>query len=323
MFDVFDPVSKHGLVYRALLSESDRSVTALAERTKLTEQAVSEALTDLHESGIATPGDSARKVWDAERPDVVVANALRQQDEQRARIHQAEAGLMELFHFAHHRSSEFSEIERVEGVEAAFRRIRALLEGLQTQRRDIDRPPYYWDNDEIEWQVRLQCEQMSRGISYRTIYQESEADSPARNAAMMRTVACGENARVLADPPIKLTLGDDRIGMIAADPPKGAEGSLVTLMVYPSVLLDALSNIFESLWKLAVPINLTRGNQELSEREQAILTLMASGATDETIARRLGLSRRTVIRDVAKLLEQLGATTRFQAGAQAARRGWL
>ncbi|MFF5212658.1 hypothetical protein [Streptosporangium sp. NPDC000396] len=50
---------------------------------------------------------------------------------------------------------------------------------------------------------------------------------------------------------------------------------------------------------------------------------MASGATDEAIARRLGLGRRTVVRRVSALQRTLGATTRFQAGVQAARRGWL
>ena len=50
---------------------------------------------------------------------------------------------------------------------------------------------------------------------------------------------------------------------------------------------------------------------------------MASGATDDAISRRLGLSRRTVVRRAARLLERLGASTRFQAGVQAAHRGWL
>jgi DNA-binding NarL/FixJ family response regulator len=41
------------------------------------------------------------------------------------------------------------------------------------------------------------------------------------------------------------------------------------------------------------------------------------------IARQLRLSRRTVTRRIAALLDRLGATTRFQAGVQAATRGWL
>jgi DNA-binding NarL/FixJ family response regulator len=54
-----------------------------------------------------------------------------------------------------------------------------------------------------------------------------------------------------------------------------------------------------------------------------LLEALGSGAQDEQIARRLGLSLRTVRRRVAELMEELGAQSRFQAGVEAARRGWL
>ena len=44
---------------------------------------------------------------------------------------------------------------------------------------------------------------------------------------------------------------------------------------------------------------------------------------DEQIARELGLSLRTVRRRVAEVLDELGATSRFQAGVEAVRRGWV
>jgi DNA-binding NarL/FixJ family response regulator len=54
-----------------------------------------------------------------------------------------------------------------------------------------------------------------------------------------------------------------------------------------------------------------------------LLALMAAGLKDEVVARRLGLSLRTVRRRIANLMDELGADTRFQAGLEAARRGWL
>ncbi len=81
--------------------------------------------------------------------------------------------------------------------------------------------------------------------------------------------------------------------------------------------------MFESLWRLAVPASVAGAGTQIDARDRQILTLMASGATDDVIARRLGLGRRTVVRRVSVLLAGLGATTRFQAGVQAARRGWL
>ena len=86
--------------------------------------------------------------------------------------------------------------------------------------------------------------------------------------------------------------------------------------------------LFETLWRLSVPLH--RPEPELGSRpdqpvlrDRQVLLMLAGGATDETIARQLGVSSRTVERRVRALLDRLGAETRFQAGAQAARRGWL
>ncbi len=61
----------------------------------------------------------------------------------------------------------------------------------------------------------------------------------------------------------------------------------------------------------------------LDRRDAHILTLLSDGRSDATIARQSGVSLRTVERRVHALMDKLGAKTRFQAGAQAARRGWI
>jgi len=57
--------------------------------------------------------------------------------------------------------------------------------------------------------------------------------------------------------------------------------------------------------------------------DPVVLALLAAGMKDRAIARRLGVCERTVGRRVAALCRDLGAVTRFQAGAEAARRGWI
>lgn len=53
-----------------------------------------------------------------------------------------------------------------------------------------------------------------------------------------------------------------------------------------------------------------------------LLRLMGTGALDETIARELGLSARTLRRRITRLQRVLGARSRFQMGVVAAERGW-
>jgi len=61
----------------------------------------------------------------------------------------------------------------------------------------------------------------------------------------------------------------------------------------------------------------------LTDQESVVLRLLAEGHTDDVIARRLGVSARTVRRIVTVVMRRLGARSRFAAGVHAVRRGWL
>lgn len=57
--------------------------------------------------------------------------------------------------------------------------------------------------------------------------------------------------------------------------------------------------------------------------ERDLLAFVAAGATDDVIARQLGISPRTLRRRLHDLFDELGASNRFHAGVEAARRGWV
>jgi DNA-binding NarL/FixJ family response regulator len=91
-------------------------------------------------------------------------------------------------------------------------------------------------------------------------------------------------------------------------------------------MLDAFSELFEALWDRAVPLNRATADQPrdgLPSGDSELVGLLASGATDETIARALSWSVRTVHRHVHRLMTDVGAQTRFQAGMEAVRRNWV
>jgi DNA-binding NarL/FixJ family response regulator len=60
---------------------------------------------------------------------------------------------------------------------------------------------------------------------------------------------------------------------------------------------------------------------DLTPRELDVLTLLAEGASNKTIAKQLGISVHTAKFHVSSLLEKLDATGRTDAVAHAARRG--
>ncbi|MEV5695155.1 helix-turn-helix domain-containing protein [Micromonospora globbae] len=65
------------------------------------------------------------------------------------------------------------------------------------------------------------------------------------------------------------------------------------------------------------------GRPVLDEEDLRPLRLLAAGLPVETVARRLGLSERTVRRRVRAVCDRLGVTAPIQAVVWAARRGLL
>ncbi len=63
--------------------------------------------------------------------------------------------------------------------------------------------------------------------------------------------------------------------------------------------------------------------ESLTTAERELLRLLAAGATHQAVSHRLDMPLRTTRRRIAALMKQLGAVSPFQAGAEAARRGWL
>jgi DNA-binding CsgD family transcriptional regulator len=95
------------------------------------------------------------------------------------------------------------------------------------------------------------------------------------------------------------------------------------LLVRQPALVGAMELLFEAYWDQASPVPDLDVRRPRVDLRGNLLRQLAAGAKDEQIARTLGLSLRTVRRRVAELLIELGVDTRFQAGVEAVRRGWL
>ncbi len=163
--------------------------------------------------------------------------------------------------------------------------------------------------------VREVVEQGRRSLAIYPVRALTEA-----REVLVARASVGEEIRVLPDLPTRMFI----IGTTHAVLPEpiGLADETRSL-VRQRGLVDALTLWFETFWQRALPVpDLERGDPRPDVRK-LLLQQLAEGAQDEQIARRLGVSLRTVRRRIADLLADLGVETRFQAGAEAARRGWL
>lgn len=178
--------------------------------------------------------------------------------------------------------------------------------------------PDQWRGAQEDLMTELVAEALRQGgRSSRAIYPVHTAtDEPAVLAAR---VAVGEQVRVLPELPTRmLVIGDTHV--VLPEPLGYADMPLV--IARQSAVVAAAAHWFELLWERAATPATDRAAARWDQR-RFLLQQLAVGAHDEQIARNLGISLRTVRRRVADLMRELGADTRFQAGVEAARRGWL
>lgn len=141
----------------------------------------------------------------------------------------------------------------------------------------------------------------------------------APNMVAHRT-GIGEELRVMPEVPTRLAVFGDSFAMLAE--PLGYAAAPRTV-VRQRALVEALTLLFEQLWDRAAPLEAGELAAGVDHQRRFLLEQLATGAQDEQIARRLSVSLRTVRRRVADVLAELGAESRFQAGVEAVRRGWL
>ena len=163
-----------------------------------------------------------------------------------------------------------------------------------------------------------------RGVPGRSLYQNS-ALADRRNMDYARwLIGLGVEIRSTPVIPVRMIIIDRSMAAIVQRQP---QLPLEMFVVREPALVIPLIEFYEMSWAAAKPIDgpepKEEDEKEPTQQEVALLRLLAAGSTDEAAAKKLGVSVRTVRRIMADLMDQLAASSRFEAGHKATQRGWL
>lgn len=303
--------------YRQLLHHPDSTVEELAGLVGEPTEAVAVRVARLEQLGLVSRASQSPRRYRPIRPDVAVeALAARR----RAELDRAQSAARELV--AELRMPERlrpeTVVEVLAGGSAVAARFTQLVNGAREELLVLDRPPYVSDYSESDPAVLAQ---IAAGVRVYGIYSTESLEQGQGPEEAFRAAEAGERSRVHADVPMKLVVADRRVALLPLSLKEPGESALV---VRSSALLDALQRMFWLLWEQAVPIVPEPARSTpAGDVDPRLLTMLAAGMKDESIARHLGISSRTVGRRVADLMSRLGVRTRFQAGVYAERRRLL
>ncbi|MEU7926656.1 helix-turn-helix domain-containing protein [Micromonospora sp. NPDC049801] len=339
MLDVIGLTPAEEELYRCLLQLTTARVDELAGRLGRPRAQVVEQIEALRAKGLVQPTENDPDgPLRPTAPDVALGATLlrRQEDLEAARrrvtqlAEEYRAGLRR-----HH-------VDHLVEVIRGGRTLRDRLRDLQNSARE-----------EVLWFCRAnplamagpenveEFDALARGVSYRAIYERDLLLEPGALADLAKGVAAGEQARVLDRLPVRLAIVDGRTAICPLVPDRyGGEPSAA--VIGRSQLLDALLALFESHWRVATRLRLDdplsgatsehrrdTGDDRPADGyrpdadEARLLSLFVAGVPDKSIASQLGVSRRTVQRRLADLMDAAGVDTRPGLAFQVARRGWL
>ncbi|MCI0384742.1 helix-turn-helix transcriptional regulator [Streptomyces sp. CNQ085] len=172
---------------------------------------------------------------------------------------------------------------------------------------------------------------LAQGTEMRMLATVGATRAPGVAAYLDALREAGARVRVAAALPLYLHVVDRTVALMpAGDDPLGGDGDV--LLRNPRIAL-CFAQVFEHEWDVARPYPGGEGRtgraagprpaDEYTEQEREILALLATGTKDESIARRLGCSERTLRRMMTRITEKLEAGSRFAAGVRAARLGLI
>ncbi|MGF1428889.1 DUF6879 family protein [Kitasatospora sp. LaBMicrA B282] len=162
---------------------------------------------------------------------------------------------------------------------------------------------------------------LERGVRLRTLYQHTARASLATQTYVREVSAAGAQVRTTAEMFDRLIIFDGETAFVPQARANGlAQGA--SIVTDPTVV-GFLCRMFESAWDSGMPFESEPGEyHHTAERLRAsMLKLMAAGLKDEAVAKRLGMTARTCRRYMKEIMDDLGATSRFQAGYKVWRLG--
>lgn len=185
-----------------------------------------------------SPGDAASLLMEAHR--------------ERLQVLEADAGavaaaLLPAYEEGSRHGDPLDYIELIRSPEAVAKRFRELVESVEREILSFTKPPFA---------VRLHENNAGLGLAatrqVRTVYELSLLDDPVSRSGIRQFIEAGEQARFVAELPMKLCIIDERAVLLAMPDPVAGTGGLTTLIIENAQLARCLKLAFDQVWRSGV-----------------------------------------------------------------------
>ncbi|WP_262062108.1 helix-turn-helix transcriptional regulator [Streptomyces sp. STR69] len=357
MFDALGLDELTSRVYLTMITHQGQPVRALAGRAGLAEDAVRSALDVLARKSLLRAADGDREGFVPVNPSVGLAALLAEQerevDEQRVRLARTRQEVARLASEWAAGQEECGSVERVRGAAAVASRVGELAQGVRSD--VVSFVPCggggAWAADGAAATGRAAAAATATatatggagatdgtraadgpgpagrtgraGVRVRTVFLDRARRDRPLGEDVRALLTAGADVRSVPALPLGMSVFDGSTAVVPFDPDDPGQGVVV---LTSRGVVTALCALFEAVWQSARPWQADAPeapSDRATAQDRELLRFLRAGLTDEAMSRQLGVSVRTTRRLLARLMARLGARCRFEAGYEAARRGWL
>ena len=308
--------------YRAMLAEPRWGVDDLAAHLGMSSRRIRKALDVLADLALLqrTSDGELQPISPEGGFAALLADAEREIQERQNQIEAARSAVAAIAAEQDTRRGS-GDVLRLDGLDAVRARLVELSRGARQECLSFS-PNGAHRPDAMSASRPLNEAALARGVKLRCVYQDAFRNDADTIAYAEWLTGLGGDVRTVPSVPMQIVVVDREVAILPTNPADSRAGAIE---VRNLGMLAVVCALFENVWSAATPLGTARivDGQGLSPLEREVLKFLSEGHTDDSLARRLGVSVRTVRRTIADLTERLGATSRFQAGVNAARRGWI
>jgi DNA-binding CsgD family transcriptional regulator len=303
------------LVYRMLTASGTSSDAAVARALELPLKTVQTGLEELHSLGAAEPlpdrPQPNGRTWRA-TPVATVVTTLRDRQAMLANARYHLGRQLSTLDIVDAAQDVLRTARPIYGVTAVRRRLARLVSAERREHLAMN-PERAFTATSAKAAIPASRAALQRGVTTWTLGVPAAAEDQSE-ARTKELYGYGLQYRELPQQPIKMMIMDRATAFLPLNP--AALFSAGVWEISCPVVVEQLVSFFLRHWSIA--IEPSHGGWEpptsLSAREQAIVGLLAAGATDAAVAATLNISVRTIAYTLRDLMERHGVQTRFQLG---------
>lgn len=311
-------------VYSWVSREGPTTESELSRACEVNPTQILHAIDELVHAGFARVSQDDQRLVSTLRPDAGIASAIVSAEstasDQLGRLATVRR-LAETFQSALtelREQRDGSSFETLEDSNTAVSRLHEL--NHETQHEILTCVPTRPPRAALEAARVADAKLLNRGVKVRGIYLHACWKDPATMDYLQWMQDSGAQVRLAVTLAGRIQIFDRRVAVVAESTAGDTPGAIV---VHSEGLVSALLRLFEYAWDAAeTPFKPSEPPSNLTAQHRQILWLLARGAKDDTVARHIGVSPRTVRRAISELSTELGTASRFELGVKCAQLGW-